>query len=121
MKIKFDIIIPVYNNVDDLLSTLLSLGNCNNINSVIIVDDCSTFNNDYTIINLFKDIYPIKLIILEQNVGPGAARQEGMKYITANYFMFIDAGDTIFNLSFFKQLTHIINEYPNINVFSCAH
>jgi GT2 family glycosyltransferase len=72
-----DIIIPVYNSDKDLYHTLCSLNSIdtNEINEIIIIDDASYKNNNYTeIISFFSNFMTIKYCKLEKNLGPGGAR-----------------------------------------------
>lgn len=76
-----DLIIPVFNNKAGLYRTLLSIGMDYPQNSlyITIVDDNSNENyND--IIELFQHFYPIRILILPENHGPGYARQYGLEH-----------------------------------------
>lgn len=94
--VGLDIIIPTYNNFKGLQLTLDSIFN-NNIFSYIsnifpivvtVIDDCSSI--DYS--DIYNQ-YPINFYKLEQNSGPGIARQYGIEHSNMPYLMFIDTED----------------------------
>ena len=88
-----DFIIPHYNNVDGLRNTINSTCYKSFPNlHVIVVDDCST-NCDIT--KLEKEYPGVRFIRMEQNGGPGAARQKGIDCSSSPYLMFLDAGDKV--------------------------
>lgn len=80
-----DLIIPYYKNIAGLTATLLSINY--DVFQVTIVDDGS--NSAFDLANTFN----CKLIWLEENHGPGYARQVGIDYTKNDFIMFIDAGD----------------------------
>ncbi len=89
-----DIIIPTYNAQKTLERTLFSISyqTISDQLNVYIVNDKS--DDDYTdIINFFSMFLNIKEIKLEKNVGPGLAREEGIKNSNSKYIMFIDSDD----------------------------
>lgn len=85
------IIIPMFNSQNTLRECLDSIGD-NKAIEVILVDDGSTdltrtICEDYIKNNSnFKYIY-------QQNKGPGAARNLGIKKAKGNYIMFLDSDD----------------------------
>ena len=87
-----DIIVPFYNNVVGLDKTLSSVvfNDLPDI-QVTVVDDCSSVEYDD-----IKNAYPtVNFLRLEQNSGPGIARQYGIDHTHNNYIMFVDTGDYI--------------------------
>lgn len=88
-----DIIIPAYNNVEGLRQTLTSIYNSKNYfnYSIIVVNDCSTENY----LEIIEKFPYVMYITLEENRGPGYARNIGLKYSHKPYVMFIDCGDTL--------------------------
>lgn len=88
---SLDIIIPHYNNVKGLQRTLESIY-IDEVN-ITVVDDCSTKIDGYKDL---KEKYPkVNFLQMEQNSGPGAARQKGIENTNNPYIMFIDTGDCI--------------------------
>lgn len=91
-NINLDIIIPYYNNIEGLEKTLESVvfPELSNIH-ITVVDDCSIKSCDE-----IKEKYPtVNFLRLEQNSGPGIARQYGIEHTNSMYIMFIDTGDYI--------------------------
>lgn len=89
-----DLIIPVYKNKAGLYRSLFSIGTETNKEVfVTIVDDCSgdTYED---VIEIFQKFFPIRVIYLEENQGPGIARQTGLNAATQPYVTFLDCGDT---------------------------
>lgn len=95
---KIDVIIPAYNAQDTITRTLSSILMQSIVNDVqvIIVDDATPDPGEYVVI---KDKFTqlglnIKMIQLEENSGPGVARQKGIEAGDSEFFTCIDADDT---------------------------
>lgn len=104
---KLDIIIPYYNNPEGLELTLKSIvyPDLTNI-TITVVDDCSDI--DYEDI---KENYPtVNFLRLEQNSGPGVARQYGIEHTSNSHIMFIDTGDYILSKYNLIEITETIKE-----------
>ena len=82
-----DIIIPTYNDKNNLITTLKSVPK--NF-TITVVDDCSQPSYKEEILQLFPQINFIKTAV---NCGPGMARQLGINQTHQPYIMFIDSGD----------------------------
>lgn len=124
MEKKLDIIIPVYNNADGLFQTLCSLGQRPQriLNKIIIIDDCSTENNEYeSVCAPFQPFFDIDIYRLETNVGPGGARNAGLMHASVDYVMFIDCGDIVYDGALYDRLPQILEENNGTWVFSFAH
>ena len=95
MNKKLDIIIPAYNAHSTIYRTLASIliqANKDDIN-VLIVDDCS--DSGYAdFIDYYSKFYSISEIRMEENGGPGVARQFGIDHTESPFFTCIDADDT---------------------------
>ena len=91
-KEGLDIIIPFYNNITGLETTLKSVvfDDLPNIR-VTVVDDYSQVNYDD-----IKELFPtVQFLRLEKNSGPGIARQYGIDHTSNKYLMFVDTADYI--------------------------
>lgn len=106
-----DIIIPTYKNKEALVRSLESIPNYQELN-VTVVDDCSGL--DYTDL---QEKYNFRLIELQQNVGPGVAREIGIVSTHEPYILFLDTGD-YFIEGALSEVLGIINIHPNICIFS---
>lgn len=92
---NLDIVIPYYNDPIGLKNTLNSIYDESLLPhiTITVVNDASKTTPDN-----FKEDYPlINIINLEENHGPGNARQVGIDSTKAPYIMFIDSGDVIFS------------------------
>ena len=110
-----NLIIPVYNNYDGLITTLLSIGTYKSKHdiNIIIINDCSTDDKNYKhIVNLFKPFYKIQLYKTPHNMGAGNARQYGLDQINNGYVMFLDAGDLIYSPTEFIEYLNFVEKHP---------
>lgn len=119
-----NLIIPVYNDYDGLITTLLSL-NAYNIKhdiNIMVINDCSTDGKNYKyIINLFKPFYNIQMHKTPYNMGAGNARQYGLDKINNDYVMFLDAGDILYSPIEFIEYLNFIENNPKTLLFSPQH
>lgn len=116
-----DLIIPVYKNKAGLYRTLMSIGTeLNKKIYVTIVDDCSEDNYD-DVVAIFQKFFPIRVIYLPENMGPGVARQRGLEKATQPYVSFIDCGDTYVSPTRLLECLHIVEDNPETVMFSWAH
>lgn len=91
MKLKFSLIIPVYNRpkeIDELLESLTKQDFLDDF-EVIIVEDGSE-NSSHKIVNNYKDKLNLNYFYKE-NSGAGASRNYGMQQATGNYFIILDS------------------------------
>lgn len=103
MQEKVSIIVPVYNAEPYIEQTIKSVLNQEYTNfELILVENGST---DATVekIKTFSD-ERIRLIIMEDNAGAAAARNEGMKAATGEFVGFLDADDLWHKEKLVKQI-----------------
>lgn len=108
-----DVIIPTYNAKKTICQTLLSLyeQTISDKIKIYIVDDNSSYDyND--IFNDFSDLLNIKILKLNENMGPGYARYYGIKNSNSKYILFIDSDDILYNC---YSLEHLYNSIENSN------
>jgi glycosyltransferase involved in cell wall biosynthesis len=88
------VIMPAYNSERYIASAIASVQNQAEVNwEMIIVDDCST-DNTVAIVEDFAKADPrIKLHILSQNSGTGAARNFATELAQGKYIAFLDSDD----------------------------
>lgn len=109
---KISIIIPTYNeqeNIENCLKTLLDQSYPQV--EIIVVDDGST-DNTVSIINK----YPVKLLH-QKHQGPGVARNKASKEAEGEVLVFMDA-DMTFSKDFIKDLITPIREGQVMGTFS---
>ena len=92
----FSIIIPTYNYGYLLARALDScLLQSDNDWEIVVVDDGSTDNTQDVLNAYIKDRnHPIRCI-LQDNQGPSAARNAGVRYAQGEYLLFLDADDAL--------------------------
>ncbi len=92
-----NVIIPAYNALETLDKTLMSLSlqRTKYKFDVLIVNDKSDYNYE-KIINKYNKFLSLKELELQENVGPGLARQKGIENTSSKYIMFIDADDYLY-------------------------
>ena len=91
MKLKFSIIIPVYNRpkeIDELLESLTKQDFTNSF-EILIIEDGSKESSDI-IVQKYKSQLDLKYFYKE-NSGAGASRNFGIKKATGNYFIILDS------------------------------
>ena len=106
-----DIIIPCYNAHSTIEKTLNSIiiQNIKDKVKVLLVDDAS--NKSYeSIVDKYKEYIDISLLTLKENVGPGIAREKGIKYTKSKYIVFIDSDDLFMNAYSLEVLYNAIEE-----------
>ena len=138
---KISIIIPVFNTYELLERLLLSIldKDVNGIDlQIIVVDDGSNYSVadklNY-LLGFFSEKGVNLVFFRQENAGPGAARNKGLKHATGEYIWFSDADDLIVNECFqdflksspFKVLEfgyydEFLNKYfiPQIKHSSCT-
>jgi glycosyltransferase involved in cell wall biosynthesis len=86
---------------------------------IILVDDCSTDKTGQIADNFSNKISEIKVIHLQQNCGPSAARNAGLKLASGKYVYFPDADDTLYPETF-DYFRKILNKY-DVDAFSFGY
>ena len=116
-----DLVIPVYKNIAGLYRSLFSLGtDLKDRVYVTIVDDCSEESYE-DVINFFQKFFPIRVVYLEKNMGPGMARQKGLDVATQPYISFLDCGDTYTSPTRLNECLNEVEDNPTYVLFSWAH
>ena len=112
----FSVIIPLFNKRDSIEDTIKSILNQDFKDfEIIIIDDGSTDNSA----SIVKNINDHRIHLFRQNNrGPAAARNQGVKLSTAPWIIFLDADDKFLPnaLNIFSRL---INQFPQYALFVC--
>ena len=97
MKPKVSVIVTTF-NCEKYLEKCLSSLRSQTLDGIeiICVDDSSTDNTAALAESMLANIENSKFIRLQKNSGPSYARNEALKYVTADYVMFCD-GDDFYN------------------------
>lgn len=107
-------IIPTYNNAAFIKDAVLSIQQQSvSVTEIIIVDDGSTDNTEQVIQSLEGHIHYLR----QQNQGPSAARNTGIKVAKGDWIAFLDADDqwTIDKLE--KQI-QTLHKYPELKLIA---
>ena len=106
---KLSVIIPVYNNENDLERCFNSILN-QNINDleIIVVNDGSTDNSDKIIQEYEKNHQEIKYF-KKENTGVADSRNYGIEKASGKYIMFLDADDYL-DIALYKNIKKYIDE-----------
>ncbi len=114
-QFKFSVVIAAYNSDLWISKTINSLINQTldfekNI-QIIIVNDAST-DKTGQICQGFKAKYPknIKYIVNEENLGPSATRNIGLKQASGKYINFLDSDDYVSSTTF-RSILNFFNKY----------
>lgn len=112
---KYSIIIPTYNRLDELKELIPSLIQMAHGEScppfeLIIVDDGSTDGTEEYIQTLVGNIFPIHYFN-QANQGPGAARNLGMQKAIGSYFIFVDS-DCLIPPDYLIKIHDFLEHHP---------
>lgn len=116
---KLSIIIPQYNESEEIIFSLLSsinnqLGIDFNQLEVLVINDCSKVILSKNFLKQFTNINP-RYIKLKKNVGLGMCRKAGMSHAIGDYIMFCDADDMFYHAGvlglFFNEIE---TKHPDI-------
>jgi len=92
MQPKFSVVIPTYNRSSSVLDTLRScFEQTYSELEIVIVDDGSS---DDTLAVLAAIDDPRLVVVHQENAGPAAARNHGMRVATGDYIAFLDSDDS---------------------------
>lgn len=99
---KFSIIVPVYNRIDEVADLLESLSRqtVNNF-ELVLVEDGSTQPCE-EVVKLYEDKFPIQYYY-KDNEGRSIARNYGMERASGDYFIFFDS-DCVVPEDYFEKL-----------------
>ena len=105
-----DIIIPAYNSHETIKKSLYSIcyQTISNKIKVYLINDKSDYSYKEIVV-FFKKYINIREIDLDENVGPGLAREIGIQKSKSKYIMFMDSDDV------FASPTAVKDIYDEIN------
>ena len=92
---KVSVIVPVYNAQDNIANAIDSLlkQTLDDI-EIILINDGSK-DNSLIVLKEYEKKYPHKIKVIDQeNLGPGGARNTGLKIAKGEYIGFLDSDDT---------------------------
>lgn len=109
-----DIIVPYYENTNEMIIRLLNsinqqVGIEKNEIGVILVNDKSTFAVDNAVLENFKELN-IEHLFNDVNVGPGLSRQFGLENSESEYVTFVDADDLLYGPNILKEVIEYLKK-----------
>lgn len=119
------IIIPFYNTEEKILKRLLDTINNQKVLdlkdflNVVIIDDCSKEKPLNSLDLSEYTNFDISIGTLEENKGPGYARQIGILNSKSDYIMFCDSDDVLFSDDALSKIKPILEE-KQPDILSCA-
>ncbi len=107
------IIIPLYNKEDTINESINSiLAQEHNDYEIIVVDDGST-DNSFSIVEKLHDNRIT--LIKQENAGPGAARNTGVRHAKGDWIVFLDADDELCPNAL-KEMIKKTQQFPNADI-----
>lgn len=116
---NFSVLISLYHKENPvfLKESLDSLKNQTvQANEIIIVFDGKITSDLEEVVDIYKNILPIEIVRLPENVGLGKALNEGLKYCSYEWVFRMDTDDICVSNRFEKQVD-FIQQNPNIVLF----
>jgi len=111
------ILLPVYNNQDDIIVAIQSVIDQTYTHwQLIIIDDCSIDKTNEVVQSFIANLnnkYNIVFITNEHNVGVYVSLNKGLSLATGNYICRIDSDDKIIK-NYFELNINILKSYPDL-------
>ena len=112
---KYSFIIPIYNEDELLIKKCINSIVNQKINyEIIMINDGSSNKNTEIVCKKLQSKYKNIKYVYQNNSGSATARNNGLKLVTGNYIVFIDADDEI-QSCFFEKIKKF--SLTDINVF----
>lgn len=118
MKLKYSVVIPLYNKEHYIEKTLESvLKQSFQDFEILVIDDGSSDHS----LHAAKKIVSDKIRIIEQkNQGVSVARNTGIQNAKGKYIAFLDADDE-WKENYLETIDELTNEYPQSDIFVTAY
>lgn len=110
------IVIPVFNRLDLLETTLTSVKNQTYQNyEVILIDDASEIDINFTGLIKKFNFSIFKYERLSENIGPGGARRRGRELARGEYITYLDSDDE-WREDFLEQTIDVLKLHPHLSM-----
>ena len=107
---RYSIVIPTYNRASSVEETLSSCFAQSFENIEIVVVDDGSSDNTLDVLNAIED--PRLVVVSQDNAGPAAARNHGMRIARGDYIAFLDSDD-VWYPEFLAQAERAYQNDPN--------
>ncbi|QQS65317.1 glycosyltransferase [Candidatus Saccharibacteria bacterium] len=109
------VVIPFRNRVNDTLNSIKSVQEQTYKNTeIILIDDAST-EDVSSLENYVKNLQNASLISLEKNLGPGGARNVGIRVAKGEYVAFLDSDDEFISEKLQTQIEAMRLHNPHVS------
>ena len=116
---NYSVIIPCYNSRNTISDAIQSIPNKPSDIEIIVIDDGST-DDTCSIVNSLKEEYKSIVLIKQENLGAGAARQKGVESANGEYILFLDSDD-VFDTRAFTVFDNVVERYPDADIIRFKH
>lgn len=115
-KVKFSVIIPVYNTVTEQLKACVEsvLAQTYENFELILVDDHSSWDNVIPVLKEYEQNEKVKVIYRTENGHISKATNDGIERALGDYIVFMDCDDTIEPDAFY-EFAKVIHEDPDVD------
>lgn len=111
----FSIVMPLYNKAPYVRKAVESvMGQTYGDWELIVVDNGSTDGSGDIVASVTDS--RIRTVRLEENIGPGAARNRGVAESTAEHICFLDADDW-WEPTFLEEMAGLMERHPNAGIY----
>lgn len=116
--VDVSVIIPYYRSYDTIIRAIDSVFNQSYLpTEIIVVDDFSSTEKDNKRLKDLEQLDMVKVIYLDENVGPGEARNVGIEMSKSKYIAFLDSDDAWVN----TKLEIQYNIMEKLNCYISGH
>ena len=112
---SIDVLIPSKNPNKNLIKTIKSINDIEEIKKIIIIDDSHNLNDD--IYKQIKNNYK-KIFILDNNYSKGisGALNTGIKFSSSKFISRIDSGDICLDKGRFKKILKLFEQRIDVDL-----
>lgn len=116
---RFSVIMPLYNKAPYVRKAVESVvAQTYKDWDLVVVDNGSTDGSGMIIDNISDD--RIRRIRIEENIGPGGARNYGVVHSTASWISFLDADDW-WEPTFLEEMAGLIDRHPDAGIYGTGY
>ena len=105
--VKISVIVPVYNAEEYLVQMIESVLVQTFTNWEMILAESASEDDSLMLCKAYEEKYPNIHVIETEKRGPGYARNEGIKYATGEYIVFMDSDDYLSNPNIFEDFVKV--------------